>query len=490
MPVQVGSGSEATPFPGLVERTERAMSILWRGADLGTQAHSGSGQGQGASLQGDETAALDEDRAAWLTESLASVSRTAIKYLFGEGVQPLAHVRLKTQVKRDIQLDLAVDAFLLSNGAPVGVADVLARYNRPTPAADEPLLKPPGRFGGSGGGGAKGAASEDAALASIERAGNRAVSAFAIPNDNPYHDARGRFTDAAGAVTPGNKHGAPKRDPRGVKRTDHHAVTVSTLKKVNFSDDVISELEKLKVPAGPWRNMPKHEFSDAHMAYNGRVYSITAQYDKLVRLNGRDPSTMVGMEAKRFAEGLMKQINADAYCKQYNEMVAAGATTKQLNEMCASATKLLETKPTLTKSSEVVAAEPDEAPLTPKGEGEPAAIATTEAPVPDELPEGTSSIPGTPGTTIGVLNAIGVLHDFLTTLEDASPDGERGQIADAIAMRDLPPDKHPGFLGRLYNILFRDPSPYYTPERLKELTELRQEYRDHLDPRSWLRKEL
>ena len=30
----------------------------------------------------------------------------------------------------------------------------------------------------------------------------------------------------------------------------------------------------------------------------------------------------------------------------------------------------------------------------------------------------------------------------------------------------------------------------YTPERLKELTELRQEYRDQLDPRSWLRKEL
>ena len=47
VPVAVGGGSEGTPFPGLVERSERAMSILWRGADLGTQAHSGSGAGTG-----------------------------------------------------------------------------------------------------------------------------------------------------------------------------------------------------------------------------------------------------------------------------------------------------------------------------------------------------------------------------------------------------------------------------------------------------------
>ena len=209
------------------------MSILWRGADLGTQAHSGSGQGQGASLQGDETAALDEDRAAWLTESLASVSRTAIKYLFGDGVRPLAYVRLKTQVKRDIQLDLAVDTFLLSNGAPVAVADVLDRYNRPTPAADEPLLKPPGGAGGSGGEGAKGAASEDATLASIERAANGLAAAAngeslppgarwvtihgrhvliggdGKPLTNPAHDQNGASLDQ-----PLAKAATPPRDQR------------------------------------------------------------------------------------------------------------------------------------------------------------------------------------------------------------------------------------------------------------------------------------
>ena len=167
VPVQAGSGSEGTPFQGLVERSDRAMSILWRGADLGTQSHGGAGKGQGASLQEDETAALDEDRAAWLTESLLPVSRTAIRYLFGPGVKPLAYVRIKTQARRDIQLDLAVDAFLLQNGAPVALADALERYGRPLPGPGEALLHP------ATGGGATGAASEVNTEASLERAANQ-----------------------------------------------------------------------------------------------------------------------------------------------------------------------------------------------------------------------------------------------------------------------------------------------------------------------------
>ncbi len=169
VPVQAGAASESTPFPGLVERSDQAMSILWRGADLGTQSHGGTGKGQGASLQEDETAALDEDRAAWLTESLLPVSRTAVQYLFGPGVKPLAYVRIKTKARRDIQLDLAVDAFLLNNGAPIARAEALERYGRPTPGADEPLLRP-----AAGPGGVKGAVTQVTEEASLERAANEA----------------------------------------------------------------------------------------------------------------------------------------------------------------------------------------------------------------------------------------------------------------------------------------------------------------------------
>ena len=482
VPVKVGSGSEATPFPGLVERSERAMSILWRGADLGTQAHSGSGQGQGASLQGDETAALDEDRAAGLTESLASVSRTAIKYLFGESVQPLAYVRLKTQVAQDIQLDLAVDAFLLSNGAPLGLADVLARYGRPTPGADEPLLKPPGSAGGGGsGGGAKAAASEDATLASIERAANGAASRLTFPNDDPYHDAQGRFTNAAGAVPPRNKDRSPKSNPKGVKRTDHHVATVSTLRKVNFSEDVVRALEKLKVPAGTTRGMPEHQNNTAHIAYNERENEIASQYTDLARSKDQDPSTMTGKQAEAFAKGLVEQINADPYCNTFNEMVGNGATTEKLNTMHASSGALLQAEPTLTEGAELSLETPVETSPVSTEASEPVTAKPAEVPestgaAPEGIASGSGEMSSATDAALGVLNLVGVLHDFLEAAAEEE-DGDEGKMADALAMRDFPPDKHPGFLGRLHTILTRDPSPYYSPEQLKKFDEQRQDYR-------------
>ena len=169
VPVAVGNGgSDSLPYAGLIERSDRAMSILWRGADLGTQSHGGTGGGQGASLQADETSALDEDRAAWLTESLLPVSRTAVRYLFGADVAPLAYVRVKTLVRRDVQIDLAVDTFLLNHGAPMGLSAALERYGRPVPAAGETLL----RVGAED---AEATAREVSATAAVERAANEAA---------------------------------------------------------------------------------------------------------------------------------------------------------------------------------------------------------------------------------------------------------------------------------------------------------------------------
>ncbi len=177
VPVSAGNGgADSLPYAGLVERSDRAMSILWRGADLGTQSHVGTGGGQGASLQADETSALDEDRAAWLTESLLPVSRTAIRYLFGAEVTPLAYVRVKTQVRRDVQLDLATDTFLLNHGAPMGLAATLERYGRPVPATGEALL----RVGTED---EAATAREMNTTAAVERAANEAAEEEDVPAD-------------------------------------------------------------------------------------------------------------------------------------------------------------------------------------------------------------------------------------------------------------------------------------------------------------------
>jgi len=136
-------------------------------------------------------------------------------------------------------------------------------------------------------------------------------------------------------------------DPEGVVRKDHHVVPVATLKKQNFSKDVIESLEDQKVPAGKSRDMPQHVFNDAHSAYNKRAAEITDQYVKLAQSSGVDPSGLSGKDAKEFSEKLVEQINADPYCGKFNQQVAAGATGEELNKMYGESSKLLESKAAL-----------------------------------------------------------------------------------------------------------------------------------------------
>ncbi len=142
--VKAESGQGSTPFEPIIDRMDRAITILWRGADLGTQSHRGAGQGQGASLQADETDALDEDRAALLSETLnIQIDRRVIAFTFGAGVKPLARVRVKTREREDRSFDLQVLAALIPFGLPVSVADALNRFGYSAPVPGDKLLTAP-----------------------------------------------------------------------------------------------------------------------------------------------------------------------------------------------------------------------------------------------------------------------------------------------------------------------------------------------------------
>lgn len=141
------------PYPPLVERMDRAMAALWRGADLSTISGGTSQAGQGASLQGDESAILEQDDAQWLSETLSrQLDKRVIEYVFGDGTKPLAYIKIKTSQKKDIAQELLVDTFLRDSGAPLGVNSVLERYGRPTPGTDDLLLKPVASFNTGGAG--------------------------------------------------------------------------------------------------------------------------------------------------------------------------------------------------------------------------------------------------------------------------------------------------------------------------------------------------
>ena len=87
-------------FAPLIERMDRAIATICRGADLSTMS-AGAGAGQGASLQGDESDLLEEDDAAMISESLLHVSRIVIRELFGPEEQPLAYVSIVVPERKD-----------------------------------------------------------------------------------------------------------------------------------------------------------------------------------------------------------------------------------------------------------------------------------------------------------------------------------------------------------------------------------------------------
>ena len=141
-PIEVKGTGEA-PFNPLIERMDRAMSRIWRGADLSTVS-SGQGTGRGASLQGDESGILEDDDIALVNEALNDgLDRRVIEWTFGEGVAPLAYIRIVKPDVADHATDVIVDTFLRDSGAPLAVAATMERYGRPMPQDGEPVLTKP-----------------------------------------------------------------------------------------------------------------------------------------------------------------------------------------------------------------------------------------------------------------------------------------------------------------------------------------------------------
>lgn len=139
------------PYPALIERMDRALASLWRGADLGTM----SADAQGASLQGGETELLEDDDAANITDVLnEQIDRFVVLYACGS-TTPKAWVKIKAGVREDVEADLKVDETLDKLGYASDREELQRRYNRatlaekkaaaasPVPAANEKMPTDP-----------------------------------------------------------------------------------------------------------------------------------------------------------------------------------------------------------------------------------------------------------------------------------------------------------------------------------------------------------
>jgi hypothetical protein len=131
-------GTGAPPYIALVERMDRVMIALWRGADLGTLSRN---QGYGASLQGEESRILEVDDAKLISETLNNtLDRQVIKLLFGQTTEPLAYINILVSPQDYTTQDLAIDKFLAEHGVPLSQARALQRYNRVPIEPNEPVL--------------------------------------------------------------------------------------------------------------------------------------------------------------------------------------------------------------------------------------------------------------------------------------------------------------------------------------------------------------
>lgn len=134
-PIEV-STTGALPHLELVDRMDRAISRLWRGADLGTMSKDGSAVG--ANPQDSETDILEAADAMIISETLQHyVDEWVIRYRFG--TTPRAYFQLQPTVRVNQELQLKIDDYLIRWGVPRAKKELLARYSRPEPDAGDEL---------------------------------------------------------------------------------------------------------------------------------------------------------------------------------------------------------------------------------------------------------------------------------------------------------------------------------------------------------------
>lgn len=151
------------PYPPLVERMDRVLAALWRGADLSTMSSGASGEGNGASLQGKEEHALQNDDAALVSETLNNfVDLQVLRYHFGDDVVPMAYVKVVVPPLFDVEKEIKVDNHLMTHGCDLGKNAMYERYGREMPDEDEEVAEQlqPEPAGGGGFGRGQFAANE------------------------------------------------------------------------------------------------------------------------------------------------------------------------------------------------------------------------------------------------------------------------------------------------------------------------------------------
>ena len=95
---RMGITTGELPYEKLIERMDRRITALWRGSDLGTI----SADNKGASVQKDENNLLLEHDCTFVSNQInCGLGRPYIEYRFGDGVAPLAELKISLPMDVD-----------------------------------------------------------------------------------------------------------------------------------------------------------------------------------------------------------------------------------------------------------------------------------------------------------------------------------------------------------------------------------------------------
>jgi phage gp29-like protein len=140
--IQANGNPSAMPMPALIERVDKKIAALYRGADLSSMSSGTNTEGTGASLQGEEQDILERADAADRSEELQAVERTVIGWHFGAGTEPLAQTRLIVPEREDQKLLLEATKTFVSLGAKIGMQGTLSRFGLSEADEDETAFVP------------------------------------------------------------------------------------------------------------------------------------------------------------------------------------------------------------------------------------------------------------------------------------------------------------------------------------------------------------
>jgi len=134
------------PQPIIIEMMDRAISSLQRGADLSTMS-AGTGSGEGASVQDDESTLITADNCAMVTETLQTqLDPLVLAWHYGEDIEIKAGFELIPPESDTTAQDLLTDQALVNMGVKLSKNATLERYNRteadPSDPDDSALTAP------------------------------------------------------------------------------------------------------------------------------------------------------------------------------------------------------------------------------------------------------------------------------------------------------------------------------------------------------------